>query len=84
MEQENMSGLARICKMYGSMEVSDANGKKATWFWDYKNDKPRLKSEMTKEEIAESEKVKWQQVKAQMSEQNLRLAGRRSAAYHKL
>ena len=46
-----MGGLARICKMYGSMEVSDKNGKKVTWLWDYKNDKPRLKSEMTKEEI---------------------------------
>ena len=45
----------------------DANGKKVTWLWDYKNDKPRLKSEMTKEEIAESEKAKWQQIKAQMS-----------------
>lgn len=49
-----MSGLARICKMYGSMEVSDANGKKATLLWDYANDKPRLKSEMTKEEIMAS------------------------------
>jgi len=63
----NMGGLARICKMYGSMEVSDANGKKVTWLWDYKNDKPRLKSEMTKEDIAESEKAKWEQIKAQMS-----------------
>jgi major membrane immunogen (membrane-anchored lipoprotein) len=61
-----MGGLARICKMYGSMEVSDANGKKITWLWDYKNDKPRLKSEMTKEEIAESEKAKWQQIRSQM------------------
>ena len=49
------------------MEVSDASGKKVTWLWDYKNDKPRLKSEMTKEEIAESEKSKWQQVKAQIN-----------------
>lgn len=54
-----MGGLARICKMYGSIEVSDENGKKITWLWDYKNDKPRLKSEMTKEEIAESNKAKW-------------------------
>ena len=62
-----MSGLAKICKMYGSIEVSDSDGKKVIWLWDYKNDKPRLKTEMTKEEIAESEKAKWQQVKAQMS-----------------
>lgn len=46
-----MAGLARICKMYGSMQVIDENGKKVTWLWDYANDKARLKSEMTKEEI---------------------------------
>ena len=53
-----MGGLARICKMYGSFKVSQ-NGKKVIWLYDYKNDKPRLKSEMTKEEITESEKAKW-------------------------
>lgn len=62
-----MSGLARICKMYGSMEVSDANGKKVTWLWDYANDKPRLKTEMTKEEIIESEKAKWNNIKTQLN-----------------
>lgn len=61
-----MAGLARICKMYGSIKVSDANGKKVTWVWDYKNDKARLKSEMTKEEISESEKAKYQQIKTKM------------------
>lgn len=40
------------------MEV-ESNGRKVTWLWDYVNDKPRLKSEMTKEEIAASEKAKW-------------------------
>lgn len=63
----NMGGLARICKMYGLMEVSDASGKKVTWLWDYANDKPRLKSEMSKEEIAASEKAKREQIKSQMS-----------------
>lgn len=52
--------------MYGSMEVSDANGKKITWLWDYANDKPRLKTEMTKEEIMASEKAKWMGVKSQL------------------
>jgi hypothetical protein len=61
-----VGGLARICKMYGSIEVRDANGNKVTWLWDYKNDEPRLKSEMTKEEIGESEKAKWQQIKSQI------------------
>ena len=59
-----MVGLARICKMYGSIEVSDANGKKVTWLWDYVNDKP--KKEMTKEEIMASEKAKWMSVKSKL------------------
>jgi hypothetical protein len=62
-----MGGLARICKMYGSMELSDSNGNKVIWLWDYANDKPRLKSEMSKEEIKANEKAKWEQIKAQMS-----------------
>ena len=54
-----MGGLARICKMYGSMQVADANGKKVTWIWDYANDKARVKTEMTESEIMASEKEKW-------------------------
>lgn len=53
-----MAGLASICKIYGSMEVTDSNGKKVVWVWDYVNNKPRLKSEMTKEEIKASNKAK--------------------------
>lgn len=64
-----MAGLARICKMYGSIEVSDANGKKVTWIWDYANDKQRLKTEMTKEEIMASEKAKWMSVKSYLDAQ---------------
>jgi hypothetical protein len=59
-----MAGLARICKMYGSMEVSGTNGKKVTWVWDYVNDKPRIKKEMSKEEIMASEKAKWMNIKS--------------------
>ena len=54
-----MAGLAKLCKLYGSMKVTDAHGKTITWVWDYANDKPRLKSEMTKEELMASEKAKW-------------------------
>ena len=32
-----MGGLARICKMYGCMEVTGVNGDKVTWIWDYVN-----------------------------------------------
>lgn len=61
-----MAGLARMCKMYGSIEVTDANGKKVTWLWDYVNDKPRLKTEMTEDEILASEKAKWMGVKSKL------------------
>ena len=58
-----MAGLAKICKTFGSLETVDANGEKLMWLWDYANEKPRLKSEMTKEEIAASEKAKWEKIK---------------------
>ena len=61
-----MAGLAKLCKMYGSMEVSDANGKKVTWLWDYANDKARLKTQMTEDEIMASEKAKWMGVKSKL------------------
>lgn len=63
---KELSGLQRICKMYGRINCSDANGNKVVWLWDYANDKPRLQSEMTKQEIAASEKAKWQIVKKQI------------------
>ena len=65
-----MGGLARICKMHGSLEVSDGNGKKVTWLWDYANDKPRLKTEMSKEEIMKSEKAKWSNIKSQLNQKD--------------
>jgi hypothetical protein len=48
--------------MYGSMRVL-SNGKEVIWLWDYVNEKPRLETEMTKNEIAASEKAKWLSVK---------------------
>jgi hypothetical protein len=51
-----MGSLLRLCKIYGSIEICDSSGKRVVWFWDYKQDKPRLRCEMTKEEIAESER----------------------------
>lgn len=58
-----MGGLNKICKLYGRMKVSDANGKSVMWVWDYVNDKARLETEMTKEEKMASEKAKWMSVK---------------------
>lgn len=58
-----MGGIARICKMYGSIKVTDEKGNKVTWLYDYVNDKPRLKDDMTPDEIKASEKAKWMQHK---------------------
>jgi hypothetical protein len=63
-----MGGLAKICRAYGGMISKDKDGKEVVWLWDYKNEKPRLESEMTKEEIAESEKVKWEKIKSQLKQ----------------
>ena len=57
-----MAGLAIICKSFGSMKVSQ-NGKSVTWLYDYAKDKPRLQSEMTQEEISESERARWERIK---------------------
>ena len=46
-------GFQRILKIYGEMKVTDSNGNSVTHVWDYANDKPQIKGEMTKEEIAE-------------------------------
>lgn len=62
-----MGGLAKICKMFGSVNITDSNGNKVIWVWDYLNEKPRLKSEMTKEEIMESEKAKWLNLKNELN-----------------
>lgn len=53
-----MAGLAKICKLYGSIKI---NG--VTWIYDYDNDKPRLQTDMTEDEVKASEKAKWMQLK---------------------
>ena len=61
-----MEKISRLWKLHGSMEVIDANGNKAIWLWDYANDKARLKTQMTEDEIMASEKAKWMGVKSQL------------------
>lgn len=58
-----MGGLARLCKIYGAIKINEER-----WLWDFVNDKPRLESEMTKEEIGASEKAKWVDFKNRMEE----------------
>ena len=52
-----MTGLQRICKAHGSIKVFGI-----VWVWDYANDKPRLKKDMTPEEIKASERAKWESI----------------------
>ncbi len=58
-----MGGLSKICKQYGKVTVTGADGKKVEWLYDYVKDKPRIKEEMTADEIMASEKKKWKDIK---------------------
>jgi hypothetical protein len=40
-----MAGLRNICKQYGGMTVIDSVGKKTTYKWDYKKNKPVKQSD---------------------------------------
>jgi hypothetical protein len=53
-----MSGIAKICKLYGSIRFQSGN-ETVTWVWDYAKDKSVLKTEMTKEEWIASEREKY-------------------------
>ena len=46
------------------------DGSKVVWLWDYANDKARLKSEMTKDEIMASDKAKYTSLKSQLDAEN--------------
>lgn len=56
-----------ICFFECDTKAIDENGKKVIWLWDYANDKPRIKTEMSKAEIMESEKAKWNNIKDQLN-----------------
>ncbi len=49
------------------MKVKGQDGKEVLWVYDYVNDKPRHKSEMTNDEIMASEKVKWEGIKSNIN-----------------
>lgn len=46
-----MSGLQKILKEYGTVKVKGNDGTVVVWMWDYENDVPRRKSEMTAKEL---------------------------------
>ena len=58
-------GLQRVLKQCGEIKVTTLNSGTETWVWDYKNDKPILKSEMTHEMWCESEREKHKDFKKQ-------------------
>jgi hypothetical protein len=53
-----MAGLQRILKQTGKVKVVGFKGASVTWVWDYQQDKPRIESEMSKEEKELSDKAK--------------------------
>lgn len=61
-----MKGIETLCKIYGSCVVEDVNGNSETWIYDYVQGKPRRATEMTKEEIQKSEKIKWESIKSKL------------------
>ena len=54
MSDKKLTGLQKLCKMYGKVKFDGV-----VWVWDYHNDEPKLQSEMSKEDFALSEKAKW-------------------------
>jgi hypothetical protein len=59
-----MAGLRSICKLYGSIKATSADGKTVVHVWDYAADEPCLQSEMPKgsDRWKASEKAKWKAI----------------------
>jgi len=68
-----MTGLQRLCKLYGRMTATGDDGTKIVWVWDYANDVARHEKDMTPELFAASEKAKWSKLKAQIPDEVKRL-----------
>ncbi len=56
-----MSGLRRICKLYGGMTVT-IDGKTTEYVWDYEKDEPVKKSQFTHEQLVKSERKKYEKL----------------------
>ena len=59
-----MSGLQRICKMYGRMKIQGV-----MWFWDYARDIAVLELVADKERYTASEKAKYAIMKQQYEQE---------------
>lgn len=52
------NGLQRVLKMHGKISVINKHGKKVIHVWDYAKNIPRIKSEMTEEEVRKSDEAR--------------------------
>ena len=62
-----MSGLSKICKLYGGMTTTNNDGVTTKWLYDYAADKAVKEEEMPhgSERWKASERVKWSSVTVQ-------------------
>lgn len=56
-----MAGLRKLCKMFGSLTVKDADGHEVRYVWDYARDEPVTREQMPEggERDKLSERAKW-------------------------
>lgn len=64
MKGREMTGLRKICKLYGGMIVTGNNGKTIRYVWDYANDEPVPESQMPfgSDRHKASELARWQPI----------------------
>lgn len=54
MSQAALQKSLNSLKKLGILELTDEQGEKVIWLWDYATNRPRMKSEMTKQEMKAS------------------------------
>jgi hypothetical protein len=59
-----MSGLKKLCRLYGKLQVKAADGRTIVYVWDYAQEEAVLESEMPfgSERWQASERVRWRQI----------------------
>lgn len=63
-EKPRLSGLQKVCKLYGSIQTTDNDGVTKTLVWDHVAGKAVVESEMPvgSERHRASEKAKWAEI----------------------
>lgn len=59
-----LSGMQKVCKLYGSIRTTDNDGVTKTWVWDHVANKAVLESAMPfgSDRHAASERAKWDEI----------------------